>query len=162
MTKEAEAMDAVQVPLVPSENTIQSLIRYIRQCAWSRDNVVKIWGLLVKEAALSTIGPNPSFEPQAYYDAILSCLDRYQPMAEKAERRDLVEFMDQLRDEIGNRAPLNKLNRWLGYIQGVLIEIGHTDVLTERDWSRPLFRPLDFAPLEAQALAPKPKVEERV
>jgi hypothetical protein len=40
--------------------------------------------------------------------------------------------------------PVPKLCRWLGYIQGVLIERGYTTVEAERDWTRPLFRPLDF------------------
>ena len=40
--------------------------------------------------------------------------------------------------------PVTKLCRWLGFIQGVLIERGYTTVEAERDWTRPLFRPLDF------------------
>ncbi|TPL66654.1 hypothetical protein [Mesorhizobium sp. B2-4-1] len=40
--------------------------------------------------------------------------------------------------------PICKLNRWLGYIQGLLIERGYTTVQTERDWTRPFFRPLDY------------------
>lgn len=35
--------------------------------------------------------------------------------------------------------PIDKLSRWLGYIQGVLIERGLTTVQRERDFSRPLF-----------------------
>lgn len=35
--------------------------------------------------------------------------------------------------------PIDKLSRWLGYIQGVLIERGLTTVQEERDFSRPLF-----------------------
>ena len=40
---------------------------------------------------------------------------------------------------------LMKLNRWLGYIQGVLISWGVTTVEAERDFTRPLFRTLDYA-----------------
>jgi hypothetical protein len=97
---------------------------------------------------------------EAYYAAIHACLDRYRPMAVTAERRDLWEFIDQCYDEIGNRAPLHKLNRWLGYIQGVLIEIGCTDVTTERDWSRPHFRPLDF-PLDNSPQIPPTRIQLR-
>jgi hypothetical protein len=61
-----------------------------------------------------------------------------------AEDEALVRFI--LEFEVGCRIglPLMKLNRWLGYIQGVLIERGITTVQIERDWTRPLFRHLDF------------------
>jgi hypothetical protein len=51
-----------------------------------------------------------------------------------------MEFMFGCRDKL----PIPKLCRWLGYIQGVLIERGFTTVDAERDWTRPLFRPFDF------------------
>jgi len=51
-----------------------------------------------------------------------------------------MEFMFGCRDGL----PVPKLCRWLGYIQGVLIARGYTSVEKERDWTRPLFRPLDF------------------
>jgi hypothetical protein len=100
-------------------------------------------------AALSPPAPEgeaaQGVEPSdAYYAAIHVCLDRYRPMAVAAKRRDLWEFIDECYAAIADRAPLHKLNRWLGYIQGVLIEIGCTNVMAERDWSRPHFRPLDF------------------
>jgi hypothetical protein len=37
--------------------------------------------------------------------------------------------------------PLDKMSRWLGFVQGVLIMQGITTVNTERDYSRPLFKP---------------------
>ena len=43
-----------------------------------------------------------------------------------------------------NHLSLMKLNRWLGYIQGSLIQWEITTVQKERDWSRPLFKHLDF------------------
>jgi hypothetical protein len=57
---------------------------------------------------------------------------------------ELHEFLQEFHDGVINEAPLCKLNRWLGYIQAVLIERGVTTVKAERDWTRPLFRPLDF------------------
>lgn len=35
--------------------------------------------------------------------------------------------------------PVDKLNRWLGFIQGVLFTEGLIDIDTERDYTRPLF-----------------------
>lgn len=73
-----------------------------------------------------------------YYSAIHKCVWRYQEMAK--DHPDLLKFLNEFHGDV----PLNKLNRWLGYVQGVLIERGITTVQAERDWTRPLFRPLDF------------------
>lgn len=75
----------------------------------------------------------------AYYDAILTCVVRYREMAEGMP--DLLSFLDEFKRDV----PIVKLSRWLGYIQGVLIERGVTTVTIERDATRVLFRPLDFA-----------------
>ena len=76
-----------------------------------------------------------------YYDAVMKCVERYKEIANNSEGcQDLLKFLSEFNTQI----PLNKLNRWLGYVQGVLIERGFTDVETERNWTRPLFRPLDF------------------
>ena len=84
-----------------------------------------------------------------YHDALHKCAERYRDMQELAHAPDdeplwnfTMEFMFGCRDGM----PVAKLCRWLGYIQGVLIERGITTVQAERDWTRPLFRPLDFPP----------------
>lgn len=82
---------------------------------------------------------NPEWETK-YYDAIFKCVERYREMASKNEFFDLVVFLSEFEGGI----PLTKLNRWLGYVQGVLIERKATTVEEERNWTRPLFRPLDF------------------
>ncbi len=87
-----------------------------------------------------------------YYDSLSACLVRYRAMAEEAKRDDLVEFIGEFEAAITNRFPLMKLNRWLGYIQGVLITLGITTVTAERDWTRPYFRPIDFADDDAPPL----------
>lgn len=69
--------------------------------------------------------------------------ERYKKMAEGQEE-DFVSFIDEFHKGIKLRLPLPKLNRWLGYIQGVLIERQVTSVQAERDYTRPFFRPLDF------------------
>lgn len=76
---------------------------------------------------------------QQYYDAIFTCVARYREMAEGMP--DLLSFLDEFKRDV----PLVKLSRWLGYVQGVLVTRGVTTVTIERDATRPLFRPLDFA-----------------
>ena len=77
-----------------------------------------------------------------YRVALMECGNRYAEMAKPGS--DLAIFIDEFHQRITDY-PLLKLNRWLGYIQGVLIERGITTVEAERDWTRPLFRPLDFS-----------------
>jgi hypothetical protein len=83
---------------------------------------------------------------EAYYRALLECGERYRRMANCSRQWDphLEEFCDLFIEKVKDRYPLMKLNRWLGYIQGVLIEKSETSVAAERNWTRPLFRPLDF------------------
>lgn len=85
---------------------------------------------------------------EAYYEALLKCAERYALMAATVEVNcydpELSRFIQELANGARDKLPLMKLNRWLGYIQGVLIERGITTVEAERDWTRPLFRPLDF------------------
>jgi hypothetical protein len=78
-----------------------------------------------------------------YYEALKKCYIRYDEMS-----NDMLELNNFVQD-FGRGAhlqniPLNKLNRWLGYIQGRLIANRRTTVKKERDWSRPLFESLDF------------------
>lgn len=82
-----------------------------------------------------------------YHLALHKCAERYRDMqvAAKIPVTDplwlfTMELMFGCRDGL----PVPKLCRWLGYIQGVLIERGLTTVEAERDWTRSLFRPLDF------------------
>jgi hypothetical protein len=95
-----------------------------------------------------------------YYDALAKCGARYYHMLDEilSERYEeaplgidwddpdivLDEFICEFNQGTIKRLPLMKLNRWLGYIQGCLIERGYTTVEAERNWTRPLFRPLDF------------------
>lgn len=77
-----------------------------------------------------------------YRKALASCAERYVRMATDL---DLLEFLVLFCDKVPDpEFPLLKLNRWLGYIQGQLIAAKITTVEIERDWTRPLFRPLDF------------------
>jgi hypothetical protein len=78
-----------------------------------------------------------------YRFALHKCGERYRDMFNDINdplNKFIHEFMWGCRDGL----PVPKLCRWLGYIQGILIERGYTTVDTERDWTRPLFRPLDF------------------
>lgn len=80
---------------------------------------------------------------EAYYRAILTCVVRYQKMAnalESGPRSEILEFLDEFNSDV----PLLKLDRWLGYVQRFMIGHGVTTVTDERNWTRALFRPLDF------------------
>lgn len=79
-----------------------------------------------------------------YRAAMLQCGERYLDMAERVDAGELYQFVGEFVDGVASGKPLMKMNRWLGYIQGTLITIGATTVKEERDWTRPLFRPLDF------------------
>lgn len=82
-----------------------------------------------------------------YHEALQTCGERYRDIL-SYPHPDTNDPLWQFTMEFlaGCRAgmPLCKLNRWLGYIQGVLIERKYTTVQAERDWTRPLFRPLDY------------------
>ena len=86
----------------------------------------------------------------SYYRSLAVCGLRYRTMLynfsdwKSVKREDATKLL--LEDFIkGIEDALMKLNRWLGYIQGVLISWGVTTVEAERDFTRPLFRPLDYA-----------------
>ena len=79
-----------------------------------------------------------------YYSSLHKCAERYRDMQMGSNDRDLKIFTYQFMFGVRDRLPLMKLNRWLGYIQGCLIERKFTTVQEERDWTRPLFRHLDY------------------
>lgn len=100
----------------------------------------------------------PEAIEEGYYHGLAVCAYRYYDMTrlwirtcEASEHwtsilqaAELMTFIVEFEIQIANGAPLNKLNRWLGYIQGVLIMTGQTTVKEERDFTRPLFRHLDY------------------
>jgi hypothetical protein len=65
-------------------------------------------------------------------------------MTVSGDHKDIWDFTLDLMFGCRDGLPVAKMSRWLGYIQGVMIERGFTTVRAERDWTRPLFRPLDF------------------
>lgn len=79
-----------------------------------------------------------------YRDALRECGLRYQSMCHTSSVDILLtDFVEYFLEQIPTM-PLCKLNRWLGFIQGTLIAMGITSVEAERDWTRPLFHPLDY------------------
>lgn len=97
------------------------------------------------------VSPPDTVKNIDYYEAIAYCAERYSIMLHTFGYKEnhfedavLHEFVYQLMDGVADQLPLMKLNRWLGYIQGCLIERGYTTVQAERDWTRPLFKHLDF------------------
>jgi hypothetical protein len=88
--------------------------------------------------------PKPQIQ---YHEALYKCGIRYEAMEEAKGRGDTQALADFIKEFMAGclaGAPIPKLCRWLGYIQGVLISKGMTTVEAERDWTRPYFRPLDF------------------
>ncbi len=96
-----------------------------------------------------------------YYQALETCGNRYNEMlvtfisdnnywgwqkskTSYEEANKLWVFIEEFIQGCRDKLPLYKLNRWLGYIQGTMISWGITSVDEERDWTRPLFKPLDF------------------
>ena len=86
-----------------------------------------------------------------YYDAIMKCTCRYRDMISERTYWDgwvayesIYKFNQELADQCAAKElSIMKLNRWLGYIQGVLIERGLTTVEDERIWTSSIFEPLD-------------------
>ena len=95
-----------------------------------------------------------------YYSALTQCAERYSTMlwnyrdecnywgwSQKPRREEvltLAKFIITFNVGCIHKLPLMKMNRWLGYIQGQLISWGLTTVEDERNWTRPLFRHLDY------------------
>lgn len=80
-----------------------------------------------------------------YYAVIEALAIRYHNMLIANGLEDDLRFALEIHKEAQKREiPLNKLNRWLGYLQGRVISLGHTTVQKERDFTRPLLRPLDY------------------
>lgn len=91
-----------------------------------------------------------SFNEQ-YYEALEKCFARYLNMISEATYwdgyiayRGLQDFtLLAFKESQSKTLSIFKLNRWLGYVQGCLIERGLTSIEAERNWTRPLFKDLD-------------------
>jgi hypothetical protein len=79
-------------------------------------------------------------------EALRTCAIQYLDMSAGT---DLHPFVRVFQQGINDNLPVTKLMRWLGYIQGQLVAKGITTVEDERNWTRPLFRPIEF-PQEKQ------------
>lgn len=78
------------------------------------------------------------------YKRVLEALiARYQSMLTDHLVPDIKHFLHEFLMKL-DEYPIEKLNRWIGYIQCYVINQGFTTVEAERDFTRPLFRPLDF------------------
>lgn len=85
---------------------------------------------------------------QAQTDAIIVLFSRYKGIAqyhagalsnlpERCRAEGLQALCGEAIEKSG-KYPFDKLNRWLGFVQGVLAAIGAIDVDQEREFSRPL------------------------
>ena len=76
------------------------------------------------------------------HEAVRKCAVRYYDFDTKDT--ELINFISEIIHGCNVGMPINKLNRWLGYVQDILIDRGFTTVDEERDFSCPLFYPLDY------------------
>lgn len=94
-----------------------------------------------------------------YYASLYNVANRYRHMIYKVmddndywgwqkqtrqEMQELLDFVLEILQGTVSKVPLAKINRWIGYVQGMLIAWKITDVQTERDWTRSYFRHLDY------------------
>lgn len=70
--------------------------------------------------------------------ATVQMLGRCIELADKNDHPEIVKLCKTAIDK-ADMWPIDKLNRWLGYAQGVLISYKVTTVWIERNFSRPLF-----------------------
>lgn len=79
--------------------------------------------------------------------ATVTMFDRYKEILQKnpftssidkCDSDSLLKLAEVAIKEIDS-LPIDKLNRWLGFTQGVLVANGLVTVDSERDYSRPLF-----------------------
>lgn len=65
-------------------------------------------------------------------------MDRYLYIAREIGDEHLIKFCTASNDLVNP----DKLSRWVGYVQGTLIERGVLDTKFERDFSRPIYQPI--------------------
>lgn len=102
---------------------------------------------------------DPRIWDQRYRNGLLACAQRYREMwnawcktgpsslgpAMWKQVQGLGQFVDLFEHHIHEDPyPIPKLRGWLGSIQGKLHMLGITTDEAEREFTRPLFRPLDF------------------
>lgn len=78
---------------------------------------------------------NPKPDRYTVRDATKECFERYLLFRLDEGTLELCKTAIQKIETL----PIDKLSRWLGYVQGVAIERGLSTVKNERDFSRPLF-----------------------
>lgn len=78
------------------------------------------------------------------YISIIECgKNDIDALLEHTSSRDLVTLLNEALDKYDEFMDLDndnsKVNRWLGYVQGVLITVGYLTVQGERDYTRKYF-----------------------
>jgi hypothetical protein len=81
-----------------------------------------------------------------YKEKIVAGWVSLEDLPNKCDSTSLIRLCDEA---ISNteKYPFDKLNRWLGFVQGVCAANGIIDVDTERDHTRPLFHALYGKPV---------------
>lgn len=92
-------------------------------------------------------------------EVMVALFSRYRPLMEKAEsinelcppyctKSSMLNLIDEAIANV-DQYPFDKLNRWLGFIQGVLAVKVVINVEAERDFTRPLFHLLSDVPVKS-------------
>lgn len=99
--------------------------------------------------------------PLAHYAALAQLFERYgalaaqstsllAPLPARCQGPALVTLCRHAIDH-GSDYPFDKMNRWMGFVQGVLAAQGIIDVDAERDVTRPLLHALHEQPVSTWA-----------
>lgn len=78
------------------------------------------------------------------YISVIECGEReIDKLLEHTSSKDLIRLLNEALDNYDEYMELDgdnsKINRWLGYVQGVLITVGYLTVQGERDYTRKYF-----------------------
>ena len=78
------------------------------------------------------------------YISVIECGEKeIDKLLEHTSSKDLIRLLNEALDNYDEYMELDgdnsKINRWLGYVQGVLITVGYLTVQGERDYTRKYF-----------------------
>lgn len=92
---------------------------------------------------------------ERYKEVALASGDALSGLGPRCQSAALAALCQEAMDN-GEKYPFDKMNRWLGFTQGVLAAVGAIDVDLERDFTRPLLHSLHEGAIPTYA-TPAPK-----
>lgn len=85
---------------------------------------------------------------QRYADMVSANTDKLDALPLRCQSKPLLALCNEAINN-GTLYPFDKMNRWLGFVQGVLAVVGIIDVDQERDVTRPLLHKLHNRPIRS-------------